>query len=280
MNFESLDVLVSATITFLPALTGQMLQNIYTTAKTIVRPEFLFLQTPRLCASFLLIDNDITCTTNCKKLFHIDSENEKLSSLKMIGKLTTEHYDNLPILSIIEALLDNDKTSERRLVFLNKDILYFVILKSSNPVLDDWVKTPDRYPLFNLDSTELSQIIKSTPNTIEYIHNVLQCTSKNQERYGTTVQLIKKYIIERFNKHQQRFDSSLIKYLQGLRDATIDILGAKSRLLNVVDSMMEEQSKKPENPLYTDFNGITCPKSQVKNCKSYRVCPETFQDYC
>lgn len=51
----------------------------------------------------------------------------------MIGKLTIEHYDNLPILSIIEALLDN----ERRLVFLNKDILYFVILKSSYPVLDD-----------------------------------------------------------------------------------------------------------------------------------------------
>jgi hypothetical protein len=29
MNFEQLDLFVYATITFLPALTGQMLQNIY-----------------------------------------------------------------------------------------------------------------------------------------------------------------------------------------------------------------------------------------------------------
>lgn len=72
MNFEQLDLFVSATITFLPLLTGEKLKHIYTAAKTVVRPEFLFLQTPRLCASFLLIDNDITCTTNCKKLFHID----------------------------------------------------------------------------------------------------------------------------------------------------------------------------------------------------------------
>lgn len=198
----------------------------------------------------------------------------------MIGKLTIEHYDNLPTLSIIEALLDNDKSCERRLQHLNDDILSFIILKSSNPVINYWIGKITYYHIFNLHQTERLQILKNYPSRVEYLNNVLQCTSKNKERYGTTVQLIKKYIIERFNQHQQRFDSSLIKYLQGLRDATIDMLGAKSRLLNVVDSMMEEQSKKPENPLYTDFNGITCPNSQVKNCKSYRVCPETFQDYC
>lgn len=279
MNFKQLDLLVDSTITFLPPLTGLKLKNIYTLAKTIVRPEFLLLQTPRLCASFLLIDNAINCTASCKKLFNIESENEKLYSLKMIGQLVNEHYKSLPITTIIKAVLDNDKSSDRRLQYLNNDILSFVIFKSSNPVIIDWIGMPSDNPLFNLHQKERLQILEKNPSRVEYINNVLQFTSKNQQRNVITVKLIREYIIEKF-KLSQRFDSSLIKYLNDIRDASIDILGSKSRLLNVLDSMIEDEEKKPNDPLYTDWNRITCPRSQTKNCQSYRVCPETFQDYC
>jgi len=279
MNFEQLDLLVSATIIVLLPLIGEKLKNIYTTAKIVVRPEFLFLQTPRLCASFLLINNNINCTASCKKLFNIESENEKLSSLKMIGQLSNEHFNTLPIPTIIKAVLDNDKSSDRRLQYLNNDILSFVIFKSSNPVIIDWIGMPSDTPLFNLHQKERLQILAKNPSRVEYINNVLQCTSINQQRNTITVQLVRDYIIEKF-KLSQRFDSSLIKYLNDIREASIDILGEKSRLLNLLDTMIEEQLKKPNDSLYTDWNKITCPRSQTKNCQSYRVCPETFQDYC